>query len=76
MTTEKDAFDLWWEWVIRATDHRTIAPEIHNMDGDDAPNFCLFDQLSPHPRTTGRISADRRRRGRSGQSERWRPLRG
>jgi hypothetical protein len=28
--TNKDAFDLWWEWAIRATDHRTIAPEIHN----------------------------------------------
>lgn len=30
MTAEKDAFDLWWEWVARATDHRTIAPTIHN----------------------------------------------
>jgi hypothetical protein len=28
--TNKDAFDLWWEWATRATDHRTISAEIHN----------------------------------------------
>jgi hypothetical protein len=33
MTTEKDAFDLWWEWATkdRATDFRTIDASIHNV---------------------------------------------
>jgi hypothetical protein len=31
--TEKDAFDLWWEWATkdRATDYRTIDAKIHNV---------------------------------------------
>jgi hypothetical protein len=31
MTTEKDAFDQWWEWANkdRETDYRTIPGEIH-----------------------------------------------
>ena len=33
MTTEKDSFDLWWEWATkdRATDYRTIDAKIHNV---------------------------------------------
>jgi hypothetical protein len=32
MTTEKDPFDLWWEWTTkgRVTDLQTIPAKIHN----------------------------------------------